>query len=108
MNKVNVALVRLFQFVIFVLFTFMVLTYFGAMVLVPLELVVLLLKLFGLFGLDNIIGAVISVVIVSYLGLIVYRTPDLIKTIVDTGVDLVSTGRAKVEAFGQIADNIKK
>ncbi|MFK5947831.1 MAG: hypothetical protein QM500_03540 [Methylococcales bacterium] len=108
MNKVNVALVRLLQFVVFVIFTFMVLAYFGAMILVPLDLVVLILKIFGLVGLGGVIGAAISVAIVSYLGMIVYKTPDLIKTIVDTGLGIVSTGKERIEAFNKIAENIKK
>ena len=56
----------------------------------------------------GIIGAVIAVSIVSYLGLIVYRTPGLVKIIVDTGLDLVNTGKARVEEFNKIADSVKK
>jgi len=108
MNKINVALVRLFQFVVFVIFTFMVLAYFGAMVLVPLDLVVLLLKVFGLVGLDGMVGAAIAVAIVAYLGKMVYGTPGLIKIIIDTGLDLVNTGKTRVEAFNKIAEDIKK
>jgi hypothetical protein len=108
MNKVNVALVRLLQFVVFVIFTFMVLAYFGAMVLVPLDLIVLFLKIFGLVGLDGVIGAGISIVIVAYLGHMIYKTPGLIKIIVDTGLDLVNTGKARVEAFNKIAEDVKK
>ncbi len=108
MNKINVALVRLFQFVVFVIFTFMVLAYFGTMVLVPLDLVVLFLKVFGLVGLDGVIGAAIAVAIVAYLGKMVYGTPGLIKIIIDTGLDLVNTGKARVEAFNKIAEDIKK
>lgn len=108
MNKVNVALVRLLQFVVFVIFTFMVLAYFGAMILVPLDLIVLFLKIFGLVGLDGMIGAGISVVIVAFLGKMIVTTPGLIKIIVDTGVDLVNTGKSRVEAFNKIAEDIKK
>ncbi len=108
MNKVNVALVRLLQFVVFVIFTFMVLAYFGAMVLVPLDLVVLILKVFGLVGLGGVIGAAISVSIVAYLGVMVYKTPGLVKIIIDTGLDLVKTGKERVEAFNKIAESIKK
>jgi hypothetical protein len=107
MNKVNVALVRLFQFVVFVLFTFMVLAYFGAMILVPLDLIVLLIKVFSLVGLDGIIGAAISVAIVAFLGKIVYKTPGLVQIIVDTGLDLVKTGKERVEAFNKIIDEVK-
>ena len=108
MKKVNVALVRLFQFVVFVFFTFMVLAYFGAMVLVPLDLVVLIIKVLSVVGLGGIIGGGIAVVIVGYLCFIVYKTPDLVKMIIDTGLDLVSTGKSRVEAFNAIAETVKK
>lgn len=107
MNKVNVALVRLFQFVVFVIFTFMVLAYFGAMILVPLDLVVLIIKLLGVVGVGGIISAAVAIPVVAYLGMIVYKTPGLVKMIVDTGLDLVNTGKQRVEAFNEIAENVK-
>ncbi|MCF6249845.1 MAG: hypothetical protein L3J75_01055 [Methylococcaceae bacterium] len=107
MNKVNVALVRLLQFVVFVLFTFMVLVYFGAMILVPLDLVVLIINILGVVGIGGLIAAVVAVPVVAYLGLIVYKTPGLVKMIVDTGLDLVTTGKERVEAFNKIAESVK-
>ncbi len=107
MNKINIALIRLFQFVVFALFTFMVLAYFGAMILVPLDLVVLILKVLGVVGIDGIIGVVIALPIVGYLGKIAYETPGLIKIIVDTGLDLVATGKSRVESFNKILADVK-
>ncbi len=107
MNKVNVALVRLLQFVVFCLFTFMVLVYFGVMILVPLDLVVLLTKLLGFIGISGIFGAVIAVPAVAYLGMIVYKTPGLVEIIINTGLDLVKTGKERVEAFNKIAESVK-
>jgi hypothetical protein len=107
MKKINVALIRLLQFVVFVVFTFVVITYFGAMILLPLDAITLLVKLFGLVGLHGFIGAAIAIPAVAYLGLIVYRTPGLCPMIIETGVDLVKIGRAKVEAFNAIANSIK-
>ena len=107
MNKVNVALVRLLQFVVFALFTFMVLAYFGAMILVPLDMVVLLIKAMGMVGIGGIIAAIVAVPVVGYLGMIVYKTPGLVDIILNTGLDLVKTGKEKVEAFNSIADSIK-
>lgn len=107
MNKVNVALVRLLQFVVFVLFTFMVLAYFGAMVLVPLDLVVLIIKVLGAVGIGGLIAALIAVPVVAYLGMIVYKTPGLVQMILETGVDLINTGKARVEAFNKIAESVK-
>jgi hypothetical protein len=107
MKKVNIALVRLLQFVVFVAFTFMVITYFGAMILLPLDAIALLIKLMGAVGLHGFIGALIAIPAVGYLSLIVYRTPGLCKMIVDTGVDLVKTGKTRVEAFNEIVDAVK-
>jgi hypothetical protein len=107
MKKVNVALVRLLQFVVFVSFTFMVIAYFGAMVLLPLDMIVLLTKLMGVFGLNGFIAAFIAVPIVGYLCMIVYKTPGLSQMLVDTGVDLAKTGKTRVEAFNEIVNAVK-
>lgn len=107
MSKINVALVRLLQFVVFTLFTFMVLSYFGAMILVPLDLVVLLAKLLNVVGIGTLFGTIVAVPVVAYLGMIVYKTPGLVQMIIDTGIDLVNTGKQRVEAFNEIANNIK-
>ncbi len=107
MNKVNVALVRLLQFVVFALFTFMVLAYFGAMILVPLDLVVLIIKVLGIAGVGSLIAAAVAIPVVTYLGLVAYKTPGLIPMIVETGLELVKTGKEKVEAFNTIAESVK-
>jgi hypothetical protein len=107
MKKVNVGLVRLLQFVVFVLFTFMVIAYFGAMVLLPLDAIALLIKLLGVLGLHGFIGALVAIPVVGYLCLIVYKTPGLCKMVIDTGVDLVKTGKARVEGFNEILEAVK-
>lgn len=107
MKKINVALVRLIQFVVFVIFTFMVIAYFGAMVLIPLDALVMITKLLGLFGLNTFIGALIGLPIVGFLGKIVYQTPGLIAMVAETGMDLIKVGKEKVEAFNHIAASIK-
>lgn len=107
MKKINLALVRLLQFIVFTLFTFMVIAYFGAIILLPLDAVSLLIKLLGLAGLHGFIGALVAVPVVAYLCLIVYRTPDLGKMIVDTGLELAQTGKARVEEFNAIASAVK-
>ena len=107
MKNVNVALVRFLQFVVFVLFTFMVLIYFGAMILLPLDAAVLLIKLFTAVGLNGFIAAFIAVPVVAYLGMKIYKMPGLCKMVIDTGVELVNTGKAKIEAFNAIAESVK-
>lgn len=107
MKKVNLALVRLIQFVVFSVFTFVVLAYFGAMLLLPLDAVAGLVRLMGVMGIHGFIGALIAIPAVGYLCMIIYKTPGLVQMILDTGIDLVKTGKAKVDAFNQIADAVK-
>ncbi|MBK8815709.1 MAG: hypothetical protein IPN42_09495 [Methylococcaceae bacterium] len=107
MNKLNLILVRLLQFVVFSVFTFVVITYFGALVLLPLDAVAILVKIMGLVGIHGFIGALIAIPAVGYLCLKVYKIPGLCQMVIDTGIDLIKTGRAKVEAFNPIADAVK-
>ena len=107
MKNLNVALVRLLQFVVFALFTFIVLVYFGAMILLPLDIVVLITKALGLLGIGSLFGAIVALPVVAYLGKIVYNTPGLIQMIVDNGIDLANTGKQRVEAFNKIAEAAK-
>lgn len=107
MKNLNVVLVRLLQFVVFAVFTFVVLVYFGVMILLPLDIVVLISKLLGVVGISSLFGAIVAVPVVAYLGKIVYNTPGLIQMIVDNGIDLVNTGKQRVEAFNKIAEAAK-
>ena len=108
MKKVNVALVRLLQFVVFVLFTFMVIAYFGAMILLPLDAIAMLIKLMSVVGINDFIAAFIAIPVVGYLCMIVYKTPGLGNMVVETGVDLINTGKIRIEAFNKIAAAVNK
>lgn len=104
MKKVNVALVRFLQFVVLVLFTFIVMLYFGALVLLPLDIVVLISKFLNVFGLNTLFGAVVGVAVVAYFGRIVYATPGLIQMLIDNGLDLYNIGKDRVNAFNKVAE----
>lgn len=107
MKKVNVALVRIIQFIVFAVFTFVVMAYFGAMVLLPLDAIAILVKLLGAIGIHGFIGALVAIPAVGYLCLMIYKTPGLVNMIVETGLDLVKTGKVKVDAFNAIVDEVK-
>jgi len=106
MKKLNVALVRLIQFVIFVFFTFVVISYFSIMIMIPLAVLDIFGDLFGLFGLNSLIGTALGLPVVAYLCNVVYKTPALSEMIVSTGIELVKTGKAKVDAFNEIAESL--
>jgi hypothetical protein len=107
MKNLNLALVRLFQFVVFVLFTFIVLVYFCTLILLPLDVVVLISKLLGSLGIGTLFGAIVAVPVVAYLGKIVYSTPGLVAMLIENGMDLVSMGKQRVDAFNKMADSVK-
>ncbi len=107
MKKINIGLVRLLQFIVFAVFTFTVLVYFSAMILLPLAAVALLIKPFALFGLSTLLGALIAVPVAAYLSMSAYKIPGLITMIIETGLDLVNMGKARVEAFNEILDSVK-
>lgn len=107
MKNLNVALIRLLQFVVFALFTFIVLVYFGAMILLPLDIVVLISKFLAVLGIGSLFGAIVAVPFVAYLGKIVYTTPGLIQMIIDNGIDLVNMGKERVAAFNKLAESAK-
>ncbi len=108
MKKVNIAMVRLLQFVVFVIFTFMTLSYFGAMVLVPLDIVVLISKLLSVAGVGTLYGALAAVPVVAYLAMLVYKTPGLLQLIMDIGLDIINSGKKHIEAFNNIVEEVKK
>ena len=107
MKKINVALVRLIQFVVFVVFTFVVIVYFAAMVFIPLDALVMISKLLSVVGINTFIGALIGLPIVGYMGKMIYETPGLVSMIMETGLDLIKIGKDKVEAFNKIAEAVK-
>ncbi len=107
MKKVHFVLVKLLQFVVFAVFTFAVLAYFGALVLLPLDAVTILVKLMGVVGIHGVIGALVAIPAVGYLCMMVYKTPGLCDMIIETGLDLIKTGKSKVDAFNPIADAVK-
>ena len=107
MKKINIALVRLIQFVVFVVFTFVVIVYFAAMVFIPPDALVMISKVLSVVGINTFVGALIGLPVVGYLGKIVYETPGLVAMVMETGIDLVKTGKDKVEAFNKIAEAVK-
>lgn len=107
MKNLNVALIRVLQFAVFVLFTFMVLVYFGTLLLIPLDALAAVIGLLNVVGVPGVLATVIAVPLIGYLGWTIYRIPDLCKTLVDIGVDLVLMGQSRVKRFDQIVADVK-
>jgi hypothetical protein len=102
MNSVNIALVRIVQLIVFLLFTFIVLTYFGTLILIPLDLLAQISALLAWVGLPGALAAVLSLPIVGYLGFLVYKIPRLLSTVLEIGFELAIIGQSRVYEFNDI------
>ncbi|MCI0654094.1 MAG: hypothetical protein L0Y38_03685 [Methylococcaceae bacterium] len=102
MNRINIVLVRIAQLIVFLLFTFIVLTYFGTLILIPLDVVAQISALLAWIGLPGALAAVLSLPIVGYLGFLVYKIPRLLSTVLEIGFELAIIGQSRVCEFNDI------
>jgi hypothetical protein len=97
--KLNLILARVFQFVTFVLFTFMVLVYFGLMLVLPLDVVAQIIRILMGIGFPAILAAGVGIGAVAYLGYAVSKMPALYTLVLEIGRDLVDFSYAQIKRF---------
>jgi hypothetical protein len=101
--KLNVILPKVFKFVTFVMFTFMALVYFGVLLILPLDILFQVVRLFQGIGLPTVLAVGLGVGALGYIGHAVYRMPELYKLILDIGLQLVSFGHAQIKRFDTLS-----
>ena len=99
MKKIRVAIVRFIQFFYFVVFTSIVLNYFGILLLLPLQIWAHLTYTFAWIGLPGVLSALTALPILGLVGYVFYRTPDLHRILSNTGVELVRLAYAQHRRF---------
>jgi hypothetical protein len=102
--KIELALTTVLKFLTFVLFTFMVLIYFGLLLLLPLDVLTQLIRIFGAFGFPTLIAGALSIGAVGYLGYAIYRMPQLYHLLLDIGVELIAFGHAQLKRFDPLIE----
>jgi hypothetical protein len=107
MNRVDFALVRVLQFCVFALFTFMVLVYFGTLLLLPLSLLVQLIRIFDFVGMPGVVSTLIALPVVAYVGYLISKIPGLSRMMADIGVELVTFGQTRVKGFDSILSTLE-
>ncbi len=107
MKRLDVVLVRVIQFYVFVFFTFLVLAYFGTLLLLPLSILMNLIRILTLVGLPELVSIVLGLPAVVYLGYLVYKMPNLTRIVVDTGLELVSIAQVRIKSFDEIIGSQK-
>jgi hypothetical protein len=105
--KLNLILAKVFQFVTFVLFTFMVLVYFGLMLVLPLDILAQLIRILMGVGFPAIIAAGVGIGAVGYLGYAVSRMPELYKLVFEIGRDLINFSHTQIKRFDPLITDAK-
>ena len=108
MEFANIALVRLFQFVTVVLFTFLVLAYFGVLIFLPLDAAMLLIGIFSGVGIPEIVSTLLAFALIGYLGFVLCKMRDLYETILSIGIEIGLIGHAQFLRFGELLESLKK
>ncbi|MGH8499808.1 MAG: hypothetical protein ACRERV_13535 [Methylococcales bacterium] len=106
MNSVNITLVRIIQLIVFLLFTFIVLTYFGTLILLPLDALTQISGLLTWVGLPGVLAVVLALPIVGSLGFLIYKIPRLLSTLLEIGFELTIIGQSRVCEFNDIVASI--
>jgi hypothetical protein len=101
--KTEAILAKALKFITFVLFTFMMLVYFGVLLLLPLDVMFQIIRLFEGLGLPTIAAGAIGVGALAYLVYTVFKLPRLHQLILDIGVQLIYFGQDQVKRFDALA-----
>lgn len=107
MEKFNFGIAKILQFVVIVFFAFVLSFYFGALLLIPLAILVAIVDILGAIGFNGIIATIIGVPAVGWLCYKVYNIENLFQTLLDTGIKLYEIGIAQNKLFENIAEKIR-
>ncbi len=104
--KLEQTLAKGFKFVTFVFFTFTALLYAGVLLLLPLDVLFQLIRLFHAVGFPTIIAGCMGIALVGYLGLEVSRMPHLLELIIDIGRQLIEFGHSQIRRCDGLIQNV--
>ncbi len=101
--KLELILTKVFKFVTFVFFSFAMLVYFGVLLVLPLDVMFQIIRLFQGIGLPVLVAGAIGIAALAYLAYTVSRLPKLYKTILDIGLQLIYFGQDQIKRFDDLA-----
>ena len=103
MKWLNLGLIRLFEFITLLLYSFFVLTYFGAFLLIPLDILSLLISGGEVIGLPGLLSIPVAGAVTGYLCYLVYKMPGLLQAIISGGLELTNAGNLQLRHLEEIA-----
>jgi len=105
MNKVDFGVIKTFQFLALLFFTFAVLLYFGSLLMIALTTWQYLAIIFSLFG--SFLSAIISFAALIGLCYYLYKLPGLVDALLEVGMEIIKLGYKTVCRFGELAEKAK-
>lgn len=106
MKKIDIAIIRAFQFLLLMFFTFIVFLYYGSVLMITLSLWVNLTTM-----LEHVFGAFLSAILALavLLGICYYvaKIPRLVETYLTAGMDLIKLAYGSVNRFGELVGKDK-
>ena len=105
MNKVEFGVIKIFQFLMLLFFTFAVFFYYGSILMIALTLWQFLAALLSFFG--SFLSGIVS--LAALVGIIYYiiKIPGLVDALLSIGMEIIKMGYRTVCRFGEMADKAK-
>jgi len=108
MQTVEIILARLIQLVVCLFFTSIIMTYIGGLVMIPLAALYAIISFLDQgIGFNGIIATIVAAPAVVWLGLTLYRIPNLVDKLVECGLQLIKLAVQNYRDFDNIAGSIK-
>ncbi len=105
MNKINIdlILIRFFQFILFAVFVFIVMVYFGTLLLVPLDLLYQVQRVLVFIGIPAVLSVLLTLGIITYAGYNLWKKPEIWRYLLDTGMTLFNFSMEQVKGMEKMA-----
>ena len=100
---IDLMLIRFFQFILFAVFVFIILVYFGTLLLIPLDLLFQLQRVLVFVGIPAVISVLVTGGFVAYVGLTLWKKPEIWRYLLDTGMTLFNFAVGQVKGMEQMA-----
>lgn len=108
MVMINRLVIRIFQLLVALFFTFVGLLWFGALLLIPLALWANFIDLLvSPLGFNSLFAAVISIPVIIAIIFYLYRIPGLTETLLDIGLNIVKLGTTNFQRMDEMANTVK-
>ncbi len=106
MKWVNLGLIRLFEFLTLLVYSFFVLVYFGVFLLLPLDILSLVIDGMGLIGLPAAVSVPVGIAVSGYFCYLVYQLPGVYQILLNGGTELTNAGYAQIQRLEAVAQQM--